>query len=157
MKKEQATFFQEVLVPLAYFEETIRKQPTRRRKKMMVIIEELKKKARAGPWPGAELEEKLTKAKEIARVFQRSSSCVEGRNGVLSLKHHSFHAISSRTLGVLTVIHNYHIKREDGTTAAERFFNGKPDDLFEYMLEKIPMLRRPRTRRARENDHEVAA
>lgn len=141
MKKEEATFFQEVLVPLAYFEETIRKQTTRRRKEMMLIIEKLRKKAREGPWAESELEEKMGKAKEVARVFQRSSSCVEGRNGVLSLKHHSFHTVSARTLSVLTVIHNYHIKREDETTAAERFFGNKADDLFEYMLDKIPNVK----------------
>lgn len=157
MREEEAIFFQEVLVPLTYFEEAIRKQPTRRRKKMIVILEELRKKARAGPWTGRELEEKMAKAKEVARVFQRSSSCVEGRNGVLALKHHSFHKISERTLNVLTVIHNYHITRRDGTTAAERFFGRKPDDLFEYVLEKVPMLGRPRTRREKKIDHKVAA
>lgn len=157
MKKEEAVFFQEILIPLAYFEETIRKQPTLRRKKMELIIEELKKKAREGPWLENELEEKMGKAKEIARMFQRSSSCVEGRNGVLSLKHHSFHAVSERTLSVLTVIHNYQIKREDESTAAERFFGNKPSDLFEYMLDKIPMLRRPRAKRPREIDRGVAA
>ena len=157
MKDEEAIFFKEVLVPLAYFEEAIRKQPNRRRKKMALILEELSRKARAGPWNGKELEEKMASAKEIARVFQRSSSCVEGRNGVLALKHHSFHKISSRTLNVLTVIHNYHIEREDGTTAAERFFGSKPDDLFEYLLDKIPMLGRPRAKRTRKDGHGVAA
>lgn len=157
MKDKEAIFFKEVLVPLAYFEETVRKQPTRKRKKMNLILEELSKRARAGPWNGKELEEKMASAKEIARVFQRSSSCVEGRNGVLALKHHSFHKISSRTLNVLTVIHNYHIEREDGTTAAERFFGSKPDDLFEHLLNKIPMLGRPRAKRIREDGHCVAA
>jgi len=55
------------------------------------------------------------------------------------------------------VIHNYHIKREDGTTAGERFFGSKPDDLFGYMLDKVPMLKRPRARRKREGDHREAA
>jgi hypothetical protein len=157
MKEEEAIFFQEMLVPLAYLEEAIRKQPTRRRKKMIVLLEELSRKARAGPWTGKDLEDKKAAAKEIARVFQRSSSCVEGRNGVLALKHHSFHKISPQTLAVLTIIHNYHIEREDGTTAAERFFGNKPDDLFEYILDKVPMLGRPRTRQLGEREREVAA
>ena len=30
---------------------------------------------------------------ECAKLFQRSSSCVEGRNGQLSLRHHGLHCI----------------------------------------------------------------
>src|SRR5262249_2583317 len=37
-------------------------------------------------------------AKECAQLFQRSSSCVEGRNGQLSLRHHSLHRLSNRKL-----------------------------------------------------------
>jgi hypothetical protein len=99
----------------------------------------------------------MFEAKEIAGLFQRSNSCVEGRNGVLGLKHHGFHKVSKRTLRVLTVLHNYHVKRNDGTTAAERFFGGTPDDLFEYVLENVPMLGWPRTRKKQERDDEVAA
>jgi hypothetical protein len=77
-------------------------------------------------------------AKEAAGYFQRSSSCVEGRNGYLSLRHHGFHHLSNRKLGALTTIHNYFIKRPDGTTAADRFFGGKGRDLFEYLLKKMP-------------------
>ncbi len=33
-------------------------------------------------------------AVECAQIFQRSSSCVEGRNGHLSLYHHSLHRLS---------------------------------------------------------------
>jgi hypothetical protein len=77
-------------------------------------------------------------AKKCAQYFQRSSSCVEGRNGYLSLRHHGLHHIGSRKLGTLTVIHNYFIERDDGTTAAERFFENKPRKLFEYLLEKMP-------------------
>ena len=82
-------------------------------------------------------------AKEGAHYFQRSSSCVEGRNGYLSLRHHGLHHLSNRKLGVLTVIHNYFIKRADGTTAADRFFGGKGRNLFEHLLEKMPYPGRP--------------
>ena len=47
---------------------------------------------------------------------------MEGRNGHLALKHHALHRLSLRKLGVLTVLHNYLIRRADGTTAAERFY-----------------------------------
>ncbi len=62
-------------------------------------------------------------AKECAQYFQRSSSCVEGRNGQLSLKHPGLHRLSDLKLSVLTTIHNFYIKRPDGTTAAERFLS----------------------------------
>lgn len=88
-----------------------------------------------------ELIEKV--AEECASLFQRSSSCVEGRNGQLSLRHHSLHRLSNRKLGALTVVHNYFIKRRDGTTAAERFFGAKPRELFEYLLKKIDLPGRP--------------
>jgi hypothetical protein len=76
-------------------------------------------------------------AQECAQYFQRSSSCVEGRNGYLSLRHHVLHRLSDRKLKALTTIHNYFIERPDNTTAAERFFNKKLRDLFEYLIEKM--------------------
>ena len=86
-----------------------------------------------------------------AEWFQRSSSNVEGRNGVLALRHHSIHHLSQRKLGALTVIHNFFVLREDGTTAAERFFGHKPRDLFEYLLMTLPPPKRPAARRATTN------
>jgi hypothetical protein len=80
---------------------------------------------------------------ECANLFQRSSSCVEGRNGQLSLRHHGLHRLSSKKLEALTSVHNYFIKRRDGTTAAERFFGSKPKEMFEYLLNKIDMPGRP--------------
>jgi vacuolar-type H+-ATPase subunit I/STV1 len=88
-----------------------------------------------------ELIEKV--AKECANLFQRSSSCVEGRNGQLSLRHHGLHRISSRKLTALTAVHNYFIKRRDGTTPAERFFGVKPKEMFEFLLNNIDMPGRP--------------
>ena len=41
-----------------------------------------------------------------ADLFQRSSSCVEGRNGHLSLYHHGSHRLSDRKLAALTALHN---------------------------------------------------
>jgi len=82
-----------------------------------------------------------------AQLFQRSSSCVEGRNGYLSLRHHSLHKLSTRKLTVLTVLHNYYIQRSDRTTAAERFFEQKPRDLFGYLLSCTPYPARPAMKR----------
>lgn len=86
-------------------------------------------------------------AKDCANIFQRSSSCVEGRNGYLSLRHHSSHQLKKRKLGALTVIHNYFIQRPDETTAAERFFDSKPRNLFEYLLNSLDISARPAQKR----------
>ena len=80
---------------------------------------------------------------EGVQRFVRSSSCVEGRNGQLSLHHHGSHALSPGRLKALTVLHNYFIERADGTTAAERFFGQKPADLFTWLLERFPDPPRP--------------
>jgi Family of unknown function (DUF6399) len=87
-------------------------------------------------------------AKQCAQLFQRSSSCVEGRNGYLALRHHSSHQLSDRKLGTLTIIHNYFIKRPDGTTPAERFFEQKPENLFQFLLDNLSLPARPAKSRA---------
>lgn len=88
-------------------------------------------------------------AQECADLFQRSSSCVEGRNGFLSLYQHGHHRLSPRKQAVLTAIHNFAIKRPDGTTAAERFFAQAHPPLFEQVLERMPWPARPAKRRPR--------
>jgi Family of unknown function (DUF6399) len=86
-------------------------------------------------------------AQQAADVFQRSSSCVEGRNGQLSLRHHGLRELTESKLRALRTIHNYVIRRPDGTTAAERFFENQPRDLFAWLLEEMPMPARPRQKR----------
>jgi hypothetical protein len=88
-------------------------------------------------------------ASECADLFQRSSSAVEGRNGQLALHHHGSHRLSDRKLAALTAVHNYFIRRADGTTAAERFFGRPPDPMFERILERLPLPPRPARRRPR--------
>lgn len=87
-------------------------------------------------------------AKECSNLFQRSSSCVEGRNGQLSLRHHSFHKLSNSKLLALTTVHNFFIKRQDGSTAAQRFFAQKPRDLFSWLLEHVHFPARPAKKRS---------
>jgi Family of unknown function (DUF6399) len=82
--------------------------------------------------------------KEIAELFQRSSSCVEGRNGVLSLLMHRFHKLGGKTLRVLSTVHNFGVQRKDGTTAAERFFESKHADLFEYLVTNVRIPAKPK-------------
>ncbi|MCU0593290.1 MAG: DUF6399 domain-containing protein [Desulfobacterales bacterium] len=88
-------------------------------------------------------------ARDCADLFQRSSSCVEGRNGHLSLYHHGSHRLSDRKLAALTALHNFYVRRPDGTTAAERFFGRAHPALFEQVLAHVdlpPPARRKRPR-----------
>ena len=84
-----------------------------------------------------------------ADLFQRASSCVEGRNGQLSLRHHHLHHITPQRLEALTGVHNYFLQRPDGTTAAERFFGNKPNDLFQHLLNCTRPPPRPAAKRTR--------
>jgi len=94
----------------------------------------------------SEMDRMKRRARECAGLFQRSSSCVEGRNAQLSLRHHGMHRLSDRKLKALTVIHNYYLRRPDGTTAAERFFENKPIDMFEWLLDNMALPPRPRSK-----------
>lgn len=77
-------------------------------------------------------------AKELAEVFQRSSSNVEGRNGYLSLRNHQLRGLDHpRKRACLTAVHNFILTRPDGTTAAERFFGQKPRAMFAVILESV--------------------
>ena len=76
--------------------------------------------------------------------FQRTSSAVEGRNGYLSGLHHSNRGFTKQSLKVLTIIHNFDLKRDDGTTAAQRLFEKPFPNLFEWVLPQMPELPRPR-------------
>ena len=90
-----------------------------------------------------------TVASECADLFQRSSSCVEGRNGQLALHHHGKHRLSTRRLAALTAIHNYFIRRSDGTTAAERFFAHAPAPMFDWLVRNLDPPPRPAQKRPR--------
>jgi hypothetical protein len=81
----------------------------------------------------------------LAAIFQRSSSCVEGRNGVLSLRHHGLRGLPKRKRQCLTVLHNFFIRRADESTAAGRFFGTEPKSLFEAVLASVDMPRRPKS------------
>jgi hypothetical protein len=90
-------------------------------------------------------------ARDLAGQFQRASSAVEGRNGYLSQLHHCTRGIPTQRLKVMTVIHNFDLKRADGTTAAERLFRTSFPDLFDWMVERMAPLPVPRKRRWKRN------
>ena len=105
--------------------------------------------------PTSEIQRWLLWAENMARQFQRSSSAVEGRNGCLSQMYHNGRGLSGKRLKALTVMHNYGIKREDGTTAAMRLFNAEFPDLFSWVLDKMGELPLPRKGRERLNSNSL--
>lgn len=146
-------WMQQYLIPAYYLRRVAEKASTADEKqRLRILAAEVLARARSpdGLWgtlPGdlqAELEDK---ARLCADFFQRSSSCVEGRNGQLSLRHHALHQLTARKLQALTVLHNYAVQRDDGSTAASRFYGGTPRDLFRWLLAHLSLPARPRTAR----------
>jgi Family of unknown function (DUF6399) len=129
-----------------------RARTAQERQRLKKMAEELKKEAwREGGVLSSLSEQQRREVEEVARetagLFQRSSSAVEGRNGRLSLQQHGHSRVSEQRLKALTVIHNYLVKRPDGTTAAQRFFGQKHKDVFCWLLEQMPNLPRPAQQR----------
>lgn len=150
-KVEQAVI--DTLIPGLYIKRISRQAKSAdERRRLRVLSENMlgSLQAEDGPFVGLSAEElKLIEkvGAECANLFQRSSSCVEGRNGQLSLRHHGLHRLSNRKLAALTAVHNYFIRRPDGTTAAERFFGIKPREMFDFLLGKVDLPGRPAQRR----------
>ncbi len=143
------------MIPALYIQRAANKQLTAEgRAKVTAVYQPMLERIR-GPasalskLPAEERAKVESVAEQAADLFQRSSSCVEGRNGQLSLRHHSLHRLSAGKLSALTVVHNYYLKRSDGTTAAERFFGAKPRDLFGWLLDRIGMPARPAAKRSK--------
>jgi len=87
----------------------------------------------------------------MVEKFQRTSSAVEGRNGWLSQMYCNGRSLKTLRLKAMTVIHNFDLRRASGTTSAERLFDKKFPDLFEWTLERVGALPLARERR---KDHD---
>jgi hypothetical protein len=153
LSEEQERVVYEKLLPGHYWERAAgRARTAEERKRLQEMAEGLKQEAWEKGGALSSLSEERRKeaeavAAESAGMFQRSSSCVEGRNGRLSLQHHGHSRVSERRLKALTVLHNYLVPRADGTTAAERFFGLKHKDLFSWLVNRLPDLPRPAQKR----------
>jgi hypothetical protein len=148
-----ARWLREELLPGRYLARVAEKAHTAsERHRLREISEKILARARSptgqwgtlGPKQRQDLEDQ---AQACADLFQRSSSCVEGRNGVLALKHHALHQFTPRKLQALTVLHNYVVRRDDDTTAAERFYGVAPRDCFSWLLDRLAVPARPRAGR----------
>ena len=90
------------------------------------------------------LESWMQWGRRMCANYQRTSSAVEGRNGYLAQRHHVSRGFSAQALTVLTILHNFDLKRPDGTTAAQRLFGHPFPDLFESVLSTFTELPMPR-------------
>lgn len=158
LSKEQESVVYESLLAGLYWERVAEQARTpEERKRLAQLACNLKKEATQPGGPLSSLTEQEKSrvqnvAQQCAGVFARSSSCVEGRNGRLSLHHHGQGRLGERKLKALTVLHNYGVKRPDGTTAAQRFFGVEHPDLFSWLLQRMPDLPRPASKRPKKTD-----
>lgn len=143
------------LIPALYLQRAARKlQTAEARAKVMAVYQPMLERIRGpasefGKLPAEDRAKIERVAEQAADLFQRSSSCVEGRNGQLALRHHNLHRLSNGKLGALTVAHNYYLTRSDDTTAAERFFGAKPRDLFGWLVDRLDVPARPAEKRSK--------
>jgi hypothetical protein len=144
LRPEQKQFFEEVVFPLSYLHMIWRRLSKKDREELQPLKEGLRKKFEEGPYSDREKEEWMVKGRECAEKFQRSTSCVEGRNGVLSLYHHRFCRLNQRSSQALTIVHNFHLRRSDGGTAASRFFGCEHANLFESLVANVRIPEKPK-------------
>ncbi|MDJ0703763.1 MAG: DUF6399 domain-containing protein [Leptolyngbyaceae cyanobacterium MO_188.B28] len=83
-------------------------------------------------------------SQDFCAKYQRTSSAVEGRNGYLAKLHCAGRGFSQQSLKALTIIHNFDLKRSDGSTAAQRLFGHPFPNLFEWLLKHAGDLPMPR-------------
>lgn len=143
-----------VLLPTVYWhrQQQLAQNPTQRqaqRKAWHEMLQRLQADAFTASLPEHEVRRWLEWAEWMVRQFHRSSSAVEGRNGYLSQMAHNGRGLSETRLRALTVIHNYGLKREDGTTAAMRLFGQPSPDLFSWLVAEMGALPLPRKSRER--------
>jgi len=72
--------------------------------------------------------------------MKRTSSAIEGRNGYLSSIHQARRGFSAESLAALTIIHNFDLRRADGSTAAECLFEQSFPSLFDWLVTNIDEL-----------------
>jgi hypothetical protein len=143
-----------ILLPVVYWHYQMNKadKPHKRVKYQAAwerAFDTLKNHPLTAKLPPSEIQRWQMWAESMVRQFHRSSSAVEGRNGCLSQMYHNGRGITEQRLRANTVVHNYGLKREDGTTAAMRLFGTEFPDLFTWLVNEMGELPLPRERKKR--------
>jgi hypothetical protein len=146
-----ASWVEESLLPLRYWEQQVsRTRCPRRKAKLVEALEAVQASFEAhhltAQLPTEVLAGWQTWAAEHAKTFQRASSAVEGRNGYLSQMHHNHRGLPKRRYQVWSALHNFDCRASDGSTPASRFFRQEFPNLFEAVLSQIDELPRSRKR-----------
>lgn len=142
------------LLPVVYWHHKMQHTKNRKakesyRKAWILASDAFKAHSMSTKLPASEIQRWIMWAENMVRQFQRSSSAVEGRNGCLSQMYHNGRGLTEKRLRALTVIHNYAIRRADGTTAAMRLFDTEFPNPFLWLLDKMSELPLPRKGRER--------
>ena len=147
---ELENLLKNVVMPSIYFLIVAKKTKNKKLKKYLIRGAQRLKKSYSSSlhWKNMSIDEQqkaLKSAEDCVNYFQRSSSCVEGRNSHLSLFHHSHHKLSERKLKVKTIIHNF-FNRDNNSlpTPAEKFFGKRTEDLFDWLVTQIKLPSSPR-------------
>jgi hypothetical protein len=140
------------LLPALYWQQQVRRTKTPTLKRVYQVAAEqansaLMRHPLTATLSSDDLQQWLNWASWMVTKYQRCSSSVESRNGYLSQIFHNRRGLSSKQLKVMTVIHNFYLKRGDGTTAAERLFGRQFPDLFQWVFQEMGELPHPRKSR----------
>jgi hypothetical protein len=130
------------LIPAAYLDRVATQAKTaKERRRIEEIAEERREKALTsaalGALPQEKLDEILKLSKQLSGVFQRSSSCVEGRNGMLSQKFHFSRGFAMHQVEKFTCWANFVARRADNSTAAERLCGISQRDISKTTFERM--------------------
>lgn len=137
----------EYVLPLCYFEAQLKKSRRKERLKdyYQLLVNKAKVALTTHPLTNVHLNDDwISWAQSIALKYQRTTSAIEGRNARLAQHYFASRGVRKSHINSLTAIHNYWIKRDDGTTAAERLCGYKPPDLLEYLLKNMPKMVLPK-------------
>ena len=159
LKADQVTqdWLTQVLLPVVYWHQQCHKTKNKRQREKYQqawkrAVHALQAHELTRTLPESELQRWLEWAQWTAGHFHRSSSAVEGRNGYLSQIYHKGRGLTESRLRALTVIHNYGVRRMDGTSAAMRLFGRDFPDLFWWLVGQMGELPLPRHGKKR-TDH----
>jgi len=146
----------QILLPWMYWQEILKRTPPKERNKNLRLYYEQLISQTSMKYAQHSLTQQLSTeqmktcvnwAQDIVCSFQRSSSQVEGRNGYLAFIHKANRGLPENRLKILTTIHNFDIRRSDGSTPAQRLWKQEYPDLFEFVLQNVTGFKEPRRSR----------
>lgn len=137
----------EILLPLVYWENQLDKSKKKKSLRDYYKEQIILAKKSFDESLGTQIymdEDWINWAKKMARKYQRTTSAIEGRNAQLSSYHWSSRGARLAHSKPQTILHNFWIKRVDGSTACHRLCGYDPSDLFQWLMDQSPDIPMPR-------------